>query len=880
MIGASWFWSVGAHFVYLKKKKRVPHLRFHIYYRTGWGENLGIDYILLSGKKRGRVLLASQDGESWLGTLEVSSRTEIEYIYVVLDGNGDVIRKEPALRRTLKLGHRGYVLLSDVWTDRPLPSVLWSSAFTECVYKGCLPEEEVTAAYRLRLVAPPPPEGYRWGVSGGSSMLGNWRSDAVCLLVRTGVYEWSCSLNSCDFQNGTQYKYVLVDEKDPLRLIWEEGDNRRLPILKIEKNEAAMRTDDMPRLQLPAWRGAGVVIPVFSLRSRKSFGIGDFGDLKRFVTWAASTGMKAVQLLPVNDTTTSGTWKDSYPYSGISVFALHPIYLDMEEWRNTVSYARYVGRRDALNGLPEVDYEAVFEEKINFLHDLYEECAGQILKTKAFRNFCEENEYWLGAYTSFCERTAARIKKEDRKREDKCGKFYSFVQFLLHRQMQAAHEHARKLGVILKGDIPIGIGRNSVPAEAVPELFHFDGQAGAPPDAFARHGQNWGFPTYNWDEMQKDDYDWWRRRFRHMADYFDAYRIDHVLGFFRIWEIPYDHIYGLLGHFRPALPLTQEEIFKFGFTENVDELCRPRLTIGRLEELAEEVGGHGLMRFFYQREDGRYELRPEFDTQRKLMAALPEGPLRNILMDIVADILFIEDKELPRHYHPRIAAQETWRFGLLDEEQRRAFNRLYDDFFYVRHNAFWAEEAMKKLPSVVGESPLLPCAEDLGMVPPGVPEVLRHMNILTLEIQRMPKRYGVRFDDLGQNPWLSVTTIATHDMPPLRLWWQEDRERAQEYWHTVLKRSGPAPMDATPDLCEQVVSDHLASPSMLCLLGLQDFFSIDAAFCRPDPKEEQINDPANPEQYWCYRMHVTIEDLMSATAFNEKLRGLIRRSGR
>ena len=858
----------------------MSHLRFHLFYRTGWGERLGIDYVL-SDKETGRLFLESQDGEAWSGTMDVPSRTEaLDYTYVVFDGSGNVIRREPSLRRSLRAGHRGYILLSDAWTERPLPSVLWRSAFTECVYKGRLSEEDEAAAYRLRMVAPPPPEGYRWGVSGDSPALGCWKAETVRLLSRTGVYEWSCPLSSSDFQNGAEYKYVLVDEKNPLRLIWEEGENRRLPILKTEKNETAVRTDDMPRLQLPAWRGAGVVIPVFSLRSRKSFGIGDFGDLKRFVTWAASTGMTAVQLLPVNDTTASGTWRDSYPYSGISVFALHPVYLDMEEWKDTAAYARCVGRRDALNELPEVDYEAVFEIKTNFLRDLYEECAEGILKSKAFRKFCEENEYWLDAYARFSERTAAGIRKGGKKHQDRQGKFYPFVQFLLHRQMQAAHEHARELGVILKGDIPIGIGRNSVPAEAVPELFHFDGQAGAPPDAFARHGQNWGFPTYNWDEMRKDDYDWWRRRFRHMANYFDAYRIDHVLGFFRIWEIPYCHIYGLLGHFRPALPLAPEDISNFGFTENVDELCRPILTPGRLEKLAEDVGGHGLMRFFDQREDGRFELKPEFDTQRKLMAVLPEGTLRNILMEVVADVLFIEDREAPRHYHPRIAAQETWRFGLLNEEQRQAFNRLYDDFFYVRHNAFWAEEAMKKLPSVVGEASLLPCAEDLGMVPPGVPDVLRRMNILTLEIQRMPKRYGVRFDDPGQNPWLSVATIATHDMPPLRLWWQEDRKRAQEYWNTVLKRSGTAPAEATPDLCEQVVSDHLASPSMLCLLGLQDFFSIDAAFCRPDPREEQINDPANPEQYWRYRMHVTIEELMSATAFNEKLRGLIQRSGR
>ena len=175
---------------------------------------------------------------------------------------------------------------------------------------------------------------------------------------------------------------------------------------------------------------------------------------------------------------------------------------------------------------------------------------------------------------------------------------------------------------------------------------------------------------------------------------------------------------------------------------------------------------------------------------------------------------------------------------------------------------------------------MLACAEDLGMVPASVPEVLAKLRILSLEIQRMPKAYGVRFGRLEDNPYLSVATIATHDMPPLRLWWDESREQTQAFWTEALGHDGEAPAEALPEVCEEVVARHLASPSMLCLIALQDYFGIDAALRRPDYTNEQINVPANPNQYWRYRMHITLDTLIRATHFNEKLRALVKRSGR
>ena len=424
----------------------------------------------------------------------------------------------------------------------------------------------------------------------------------------------------------------------------------------------------------------------------------------------------------------------------------------------------------------------------------------------------------------------------------------------------------------------------SVDAWTDGRLFHFDGQAGAPPDFFSRHGQNWGFPTYNWEAMAEDGYAWWRARFSHMARYFDAYRLDHVLGFFRIWEIPTPQLYGVLGCFRPALPLTRDELREAGFALDPDALARPTFSRATLEaRLSEkEIAG------FFTERDGRYTLKEDVATQTRVFGRTRSKRLREVLCDLCEEVLFIRDTERPDAFHPRILAQSTALYRELPDDQRTAFDRLHEDFFFHRHNAFWAAEAMKKLPAMTGDplaldapaNLLLPCAEDLGFVPASVPGVLAALHILTLEIQRMPKQPGRRFGRPHDYPYLSVCATGTHDMSPLRFWWLENREQTQAYWQEALGRTGDAPAEATPEVCEAVLADHLDAPSMLCLQAIQDWLAVSPDLRRADPAAEQINDPGNPHHNWAYRLHLPLETLRAATGFTEKLRGLIARSGR
>ena len=636
-------------------------------------------------------------------------------------------------------------------------------------------------------------------------------------------HEWVISLDASELPQTLEFKFVLLGVDVP---VWEQGGNRTVSLPAIGANEVVVYELSQVYLPIYPWKGAGTVIPIFSLRSEGSFGVGDFGDLKKMIDWADKTQQRIIQVLPINDTNMTHTWQDSYPYNSISIYALHPQYTDLRQLPEIKDEKRKVyfeQLRQELNALPQIDYERVNKAKMEYLRELFAQEWSTVSRRASYKEFFEQNKEWLVPYAAFCyyrdkygtavfsewpkEATVKAIKSTNTD-----VRFWYFVQYNLDQQMRAAHDYARKHCIILKGDIPIGISRDGVEAWVEPKYFNLNGQAGAPPDPFSADGQNWGFPTYNWDEMLKDGCKWWVRRFRKMAQYFDAYRIDHVLGFFRIWEIPVPEKSGLMGQFSPALGFSREEIEAYGI--------------------------HGHME------------------------------------------LFLVDHKRKDRWHPRIAVQYNEDYEKLSEGEKYNFNRLYNDYFYRRNNQFWYNEAMKKLPRLTQATRMLCCAEDLGMVPDCVPWVMNELRILSLEIQSMPKDDKVRFGHLSRNPYRSVCTISTHDMPTLRQWWDEDEERTQDYYNSMLYRGGAAPHPLPGWLAKDIVSRHLTSPSMLCLLSLQDWLSIDEQLRLPDANAERINIPANPRHYWRYRMHLTIEQLMQADEFNETIKTLIIQSGR
>jgi 4-alpha-glucanotransferase len=860
-------------------------LKFTIHYRTQWGEALmvAIDFRCSDGtSKHQELLMQTQDGDFWHAeTAAVASRqhpfSAITYIYKVVDGDGKTLRQEWAqVPRCYYYDAAADYTFPDQWRDRPLPFHLYSNAYlisrqmsyNEVVEVLPLPRFRKTIVFRLS--APQLQQGQQVAVIGSHPALGSWNPARYLPMHYAGQHEWLLSLNADAMQMPLEYKFVVVDQNAHQLIAWEEGDNR-LVADELKDGEVRVLYGDPLRLCEPAWRAAGVVVPVFALRSEHSCGVGDFGDLRLLVDWAVRTGMKIIQLLPLNDTTTNHRWGDSYPYNIVSAFALHPHYLDLEQLgplKDKQRMTAFRRQQRELNALAYSDYEAVDRVKSSYIDEVFAERGAALLATKAFKDWLAANDAWLPAYAKWLGGDAEKT---------------FFVQYHLHQQLKAAADYAREKGVVLKGDLPIGVHRDSVDIQQYPQLFNLDSTAGAPPDGSSMMGYNWGIPTYRWsDELVA----WFRRRMKHMEQYFDALRVDHILGFFRIWEIPDHAISSLLGHFSPALPLTVDEIEYFGLPFRKELYTRPFINDRQLDRLfgvhAQYVRDHFLVSKAYN----LYDLKDDFNTQRKVAAYFGDRRdenslwIRDGLMRLISNVLFVEDSRQPDMYHPRIGVINEPVFDVLSSEEKDAFVRLYNNYFYQRHSFFWGQQALKRLPAVMKESRMLLCAEDLGMLPDCVEPVLDQLRVLTLEIQQQPKQHGFEYAHLEANPIRSVCTISTHDMPTLRQWWAEDEERTQDYFNTMLYRSGNAPHPLPSWLAKDIVSRHLTSPSMLCLLSLQDWLSIDERLRLPDQNAERINIPANPRHYWRYRMHLTIEELMQADNFNEEIKTLIKQSGR
>ena len=366
---------------------------------------------------------------------------------------------------------------------------------------------------------------------------------------------WSVVVKNFTAAALKDYTYVVMREGLIWRTEWKHHSSKMAREIEDRWIDCPIpgcpfpREHQAPKFDRPGFRGAGTAIPVFSQRTESDFGIGEFKDLRPLVDWAAATGQCIIQLLPVNDTTRKGEWKDSYPYSPISSFALHPLYINLQALgiRETVAFKK---EQAELNALAELDYPRVFQAKMKYIRKAFKTRGAKDMDTPGFKKFVQENEYWLEEYAQFCA-----------KRDSLEPEYYRWMQWHLDKQFAAEVKYARSKGVSLKGDLPIGVSSDSAEAYWHPELFNLDSTAGAPPDYFSTDGQNWGFPTYNWEEMAKDDFAWWKSRLRKMSEYFDAFRIDHILGFFRIWEIPAGIRSGLAGHFNPALPYSPEEIY-------------------------------------------------------------------------------------------------------------------------------------------------------------------------------------------------------------------------------------------------------------------------------------------------------------------------------
>ncbi len=901
---------------------------FKLFCQTVWGQEV---YLIFTPHVNGTSKLKMEYIEDYVWVKDITIPQDdldyVHYSYIIMDSKGTSV-KDGAGNRSLSTKawkENGYhnVIIMDSWISPSEPStLLFTSFFTQVVYKSNEIKDIVEKKSKkidgkkktsemhmiFKVFAPWLQGDEAVFIVGNIPEFGDWDTYKAIGMekIENGVWLAEVSIDS-HVRHG-EYKYIIKDEKG-LTIKWEEGANRHFELTDGDffvVNDNIFRSGKL-------WRGTGVAVPVFSLRSENSLGTGEFNDLKLLVDWAVQSGLKVIQILPVNDTTRQYGWMDAYPYSCISVYALHPLYLNIEAIGDIPEDIKSVihEEKKRLNSFEHLEYEEVMKIKIELARRLFGRLKDDFFKSKDFQDFFHENAFWLKSYALFCalrdrystshfmawngykdikpETIEVLISPGSEFYEDVC--FCYFLQYHLHCQLMEASIYAKNRGVALKGDIPIGVHPDSHECWIYPHIFHMDRSAGAPPDPFSDQGQNWGFPTYNWDRMAEDDYLWWKNRLKKMSQYFQLVRLDHVLGFFRIWEIPKGMYSGLMGRFNPVLPITKDELEREGF-KDLSRLCEPYITLDIIGEVFDELKDYVMEVCLEPRGDGLFTIKEDFSDQAKIDLFLEthdmaekvkpwqKGLIREGLFKLLSNFILFKD-EMGRGFHFRINMMHTSSFKYLERWQQDRLIALYNDYFYHRQDELWRNSAMKKLPMLKEASNMLICGEDLGMIPDCVQPVMEELCLLGLRIQRMPKETGREFGCPWEYQYLTVCTTSSHDMSTLRGWWEEERERAARFYNHILKKQGPPPEECTSDIVRDIILQHLESPSMLAVFPIQDLLSMsDTLRRRGDPHDEQINNPADPYHRWRYRMHITIEDLLKDKDFSEMLLSMATRSGR
>lgn len=894
-------------------------VHFYLKFHTRFGQKLFVSgniQALGNNKIEEAFALSWLDNESWQGSIVVLNNEELEninYTYYLDDDDGTRI-VDGETNRTINVSGLEVeeVVLIDTWNHAgTTENAFYSKPFREIFFASALPGKKTAQTknytHEFRVKYPLLGKNEMLFITGSGKTLKEWNTKTPILLNHEDDW-YTVKLNLEKERLPLVYKYGIYNIKEKTIESFETRRNRILPGGEI-KGKYTILHDGFVEVHRQ-WKGAGVAVPVFSLRSENSFGVGEFSDIKLLIDWAKKTGLRLVQLLPVNDTSATSTWMDSYPYAGISAFALHPLYINLARVAGT-RYAFILEssaeKQKALNGLAEYDYEEVMRCKLDILKQLYSAQKEALKEDTDYFNFFSINRDWLIPYAVFCylrdkygtadfttwetnttydEGAVQELASPGQDSYDDIA-FHYYIQYHLQMQLKEATDYAHEKKVVLKGDIPIGIFRYGADAWVDPSQYNMNEQAGAPPDDFAIKGQNWGFPTYNWPKMKENSFAWWRQRFDQMSPYFDAFRIDHILGFFRIWSIPLHAVEGILGRFSPAVPVYINEFHERGIWFNYDRYCRPFITEGIVKNVfganAEYVKENFLVPVSWE----FYQLKKEFDTQRKIKDFFQQAVVEDAaaimtgLFDLVSNVILIEEEgSKMQRFHFRISMDRTSSFQHLEGNTRSQLKDLYINYFFHRQDEFWKREAMQKLPELKRSTNMLICGEDLGMVPHCVPDVMAQLGILSLEIQRMPKDPHTEFFHPKNAPYLSVVTPSTHDMSTIRGWWEEDRNKTQRFYNYMMGHYGEAPVSCEPWINKEILLQHLYSPAMWSIFLIQDILGISARLRREDPAEERINIPAISNHYWRYRMHINLEDLIKEDEFNEELKKYVADSGR
>lgn len=641
----------------------------------------------------------------------------------------------------------------------------------------------------------------------------------------------------------------------------------------------------------------GTAIPVGALKTADSCGVGEFLDLIPFADFCKKAGLKLIQLLPVNDTGT-----ESSPYSALSAFALHPLYISLK------SLPEVEGKEELLKEitklqkkyekLPRFQYRELRRKKLELLQKIFESEKEKIISSSELSKWIKNNP-WIQVYSIFMQKKekkheaswkewgeAQPTKKElddlwkDKKNQDG-NLFYAWVQMRLDEQFAKASKYAQSLGIKLKGDIPIMMNEDSCDAWAFPEYFNDEMRAGSPPDGPNPVGQNWGFPIYNWDNLKKDDYSWWKNRLIQASKYYQVYRIDHVLGFFRIWATPQRESTAMLGWTQPFEPITTDELHNLGFSDDrITWLSVPHVPTNQIEAVnnGDYLGTHGILAKIMDRigNEEMWRFKPEIKGEKDIWASdIPDNVKprlaefwRNRALVKVADGL----------YSPLWTYHSTTAWQSLSDDEKYRLGQLIVTK-YSRMEVLWEEQARTLLGDLTSCTDMVACAEDLGSNPESLPRVLNDLSILSLRVVRWSRNWnapGEPYYQFGEYPYLSVTTSSVHDSSTARLWWLKEGD-SWDFYRTFPGDSDVQPGSYNSKTARYLLSKMAESNSAFCIHPLQDFLGLVEDYFDENPDNERVNIPGSVNEFnWTYRLPVTIEKLIKNKELISEINNIVK----
>jgi len=707
-------------------------------------------------------------------------------------------------------------------------------------------------------------------------------------------------------------------------------------------------------------RISGLAVPLLALRGSPESACGEYPDLAVLGALARQWGLSLIQLLPLNDTGTGTS-----PYSALSACALHPIHISLKEAGTSM---QRLGRPldpalvDALvkadrdigvqwGGRERVAYLEVLDAKIKALRAVWdaEKNAGGGSAERpciALAEAYAERESWAKPYACFIALKHSFggapwwdwPRMRDPGPEDIEGlwndasigeeaRFWLWLQVLAEEQLGRAARTVTGYGIDIMGDIPILLAKDSADVWYRRQIFNLDRQAGAPPDMYSPRGQNWGFPLYDWDALEREEYAFWKERLFVAERYYTAYRLDHVLGFFRIWSISAHEHDAFLGAYVPAERILRSQLEADGFSpDRITWITRPHVPQARIEEaerrlvdaalaeggpaLAECCGQElaGLRARLFKRigNEALFLFDPGIRGTADIYAAVWDAARRcgnadaafagyaSALGEWWADRMLYEAE--PDHFVFQWVFRETTAWHSLSAEEQAYFEKTHSRMDAMSMET-WELQGRKILGMLKSITGMQPFAEDLGAVPPCVPKVLKEMAIPGLSVVRWERyweRPGSPHVPLDAYRPYSVVCTSVHDSTSLRQWWEEEADRSALWslFGTMAERDpllasllASCPMEAPASLGPQgaavfVRAAALAS-SITAVFPVQDILACHETFRAADPRQERINVPGTQsETNWTYRMPVDLPALAGDKAFAGFISRILDRESR